>query len=299
MSVTTSTTKQAFVDVRPDEYERTGVGSSGEERFREKERLSQMSSSRLKTMERLFSIVPPIILAIVLLVSWYAGTTYGHVNTLLLPAPGDVFSSLVQGLSAGTFFSNAWFTIQESIFGFLLAMAIALPLGYGLAKSRLLASAIHPYLAAGQAIPAIVIAPVLVIWLGYGQIPNILVCMLVVLFPMVMNTILGIQTIDPALTDAARVEGAAGWSMLSQIEFPLALPAILTAVRTGFTLSITGALVAEFVQGGDQGLGSLVLLAKNQYNTPFMFATLVVLAGLAALYYACTWLLTRLANTIY
>ncbi len=301
MSVTTSTSKHEFVPVRPDEDERTDVatGHAGKGSPGEKKRLSQVSASRLKTMERLFSIVPPVILAIVLLASWYAGTAYGHINTLLLPAPGDVFSSLIQGLSAGTFFSNAWVTIQESISGFLLAVVIALPLGYGLAKSRLLAVAVHPYLAAGQAIPAIVIAPVLVIWLGYGQIPNMLVCALVVLFPMVMNTILGIQTIDPALTDAARVEGAAGWSLLSHIEFPLALPAILTAVRTGFTLSITGALVAEFVQGGDQGLGSLVLLAKNQYNTPFMFATLIVLAGLAALYYACTWLLTRLANAIY
>ena len=299
MSVTTSTTKQALVDVHQDEQAHAGTGNASRGSPGEKAHVSQVSASRLRTTERLFTIVPPVVLTIILLASWYASTTYGHVNTLLLPAPGDVFSSLIQGLSAGTFFSNAWFTIQESIFGFLLAVVIALPLGYGLAKSRLLASAIHPYLAAGQAIPAIVIAPVLVIWLGYGQFPNVLVCMLVVLFPMVMNTILGIQTVDPALTDAARVEGAAGWAMLSQIEFPLALPAILVAIRTGFTLSITGALVAEFVQGGDQGLGSLVLLAKNQYNTPFMFATLVVLAGLAALYYACTWLLTRLANTIY
>jgi len=218
---------------------------------------------------------------------------------LFLPSLAAMFASLSDGISSGLFLKNSLVTIQESVLGFLLALAIALPLGYGLVKSRLLASTLHPYLAAGQAIPAIVIAPVLIIWLGYGVVPNLLVCMLVVLFPMVMNTILGLQTIDRALTDAARVEGASGWSLLANIEFPLALPSILAGVRTGFTLSITGALVAEFVQGGDQGLGSLLLVAKNQLNTPFMFATLVVLAGLAALYYAITWLLTRVAEAVY
>jgi NitT/TauT family transport system permease protein len=194
--------------------------------------------------------------------------------------------------------SNALVTIEESVLGFLLALAIALPLGYGLAKSRLLAVTLHPYVAAGQAIPAIVIAPFFSLWLGYGLLPNMLVCTLVVFFPIIVNTILGVQTIDSTLTDAARVEGASGWSLVAHIEFPLALPAILAAIRTGFTLSIVGALVGEFV-GGSQGLGALVLMAKNQFNTPFMFATVLVLAALAALYYGITWLLTKVAEAVY
>jgi len=178
-------------------------------------------------------------------------------------------------------------------------VVVALPLGYGLAKSRILAATFQPYLAAGQAIPAIVIAPLLLLWLGYGTLPIMLVCALVVLFPMVINTIFGIRSIDQTLTDAARVEGATGWPMLAHIEFPLALPAILAAIRTCFTLSITGALVGEFVAGGDQGLGALVLIAKNQYNTPLMFSTLIVLAALAAVYYGVTWLLVKLAEMVY
>jgi len=232
------------------------------------------------------------------LFAWYIVTTPGHVSALFLPAPADVFSSLLAGLKSGVFLSNALVTIEESVFGFLLSLAIALPLGYGLAKSRLLAITIHPYMAAGQAIPAIVVAPFFSLWLGYGLLPNMLVCALVVFFPMVINTILGVKTIDRSLTDAARVEGAAGWSLLAHIEFPLALPALLAAVRTGFTLSIVGALVGEFV-GGDQGLGALVLMAKNQFNTPFMFATVLVLAALAALYYGITWLLTKVAEAVY
>ncbi len=257
------------------------------------------SVRRLRFIRRLLTVAPPLILAIILLVGWYLGTTVGQVNSLILPAPGDVFASLNSGLTSGLFFSNAIVTIQESVFGFLLALVIALPLGYGLAKSRLIAAAVQPYLAAAQAIPAIVIAPFLVFWLGSGLIPNAILCMLVVLFPMVITTVLGVQTIDKTLTDAARVEGAGGWPLLAHIEFPLALPAILAGIRTGLTLSITGALVGEFVGGGNQGLGALVQIAKEQYDISLMFATIIVLAVLAALYYGATWLLTKLAEAVY
>lgn len=255
--------------------------------------------ARLQTTRRATSFVPPLVLGAILLISWYISTTAGHVNSLLLPAPGDVLSSLIDGIKTGIYTSNTLYTVLESVLGFLLALIIALPVGYAIAKSRLLASAIQPYLVAGQAIPAIVIAPLLYLWLGYGLPTNIVICMLVVLFPMVINTVLGIEMIDSTLTDAARVEGAAGWSLLTYIEFPLALPAILAAIRTALTLSIVGALVAEFVGGGDQGLGGLVALAKNQYNTPFMFSTLIVLAALASCYYAVSWLLVKLAQRIY
>jgi NitT/TauT family transport system permease protein len=256
-------------------------------------------TQQLRLLKRTLSVAPPLALAVILLVSWYLSTTYGQVNSLILPAPGDVLNSLTNGLSNGLFLNSALVTIQESLSGFLLALAVALPLGYGLAKSRFMAASIQPYFAAGQAIPAIVIAPLLVLWLGYGLVPIMIVCMLVVLFPMVINTILGVQTIDRSIIDAARVDGATGRSMLAFIEFPLALPAILAGVRTGLTLSITGALVAEFVIGGDQGLGSLVLLAKDQFDTAFLFAILIVLGVLAFVYYSASWLLVKLAQAIY
>ncbi len=251
---------------------------------------------------RILLITPPLVLALLLLLSWYLSTTAGHVSSLFLPTLSDVFARLIDGLSAGMYLRDALVvTLQESILGFLLAVVVALPLGYGIAKSRILASTIQPYLSAGQAIPALVIAPFLVLWLGYGLVPIMVICMLVVLFPMVINTILGMQTIDPAILDAARVEGASGWSLLAHVEFPLALPSLLAAVRTSLTLSITGAVVGEFVSGGGGtvGLGALVLQGQHQYDTPLMFAAVVVLALLAALYYGATWLLVKLAQVIY
>lgn len=296
MSVMTSTEKQAVLDVQPTTP--TSLQESTTSSVA-RERAQRPSVPRLRVALGLLSTLPPVILTLVLLVGWYMSTATGVVKPLFVPAPADVLASLLDGLSSGLYLSSALVTIQESVLGFALAVLIALPLGYGLVKSRLLATALHPYLAAGQAIPVIVIAPLLVIWLGSGVLSNVVVCMLVVFFPMVVNTMLGIQTIDRTLTDAARVEGASGWSLLANIEFPLSLPALIAGVRTGFTLSITGALVAEFVQGGDQGLGSLLLIAKNQYNTPLMFATLFILAALAALYYGSTWLLAKLAERVY
>jgi len=288
MSVTT-TTEDVSLQVRQPAPDEARKPSPEAERVRRTQAAAQ----------RVLLITPPIILAVFLLVSWYLSTARGGVPKYILPTPGDVLSTLFVGLKSGLFLSNTLVTMQESLLGFCLAVIVALPVGYGLAKSRLFAATVQPYLAAGQAIPAIVIAPLLVLWLGYGVLPIIILCMLIVLFPMVITTALGVQTIDHSLTDAARVEGASGLQMLVHIEFPLALPAILAAVRTGLTLSITGALVGEFVLSGDLGLGSLVLQAKNQFDLPLMFATLVILAGLAALYYGASWSLVKLAEAIY
>ena len=256
-------------------------------------------NGKLGSFNRLFTFLPPILLGALLLLAWYSATASGRINSLILPSPADVFSSLVDGISSGLYWEHTLITVQESLFGFLLALVIALPLGYGVAKSRLLAYTLQPYLAAGQAVPAIVIAPFLYLWFGIGTLSVTIVCMLVVLFPMVINTILGIQTIERELLEAARLEGATGWSMISQIEFPLALPAILAAVRTGLTLSITGAIVGEFFCNPDHGLGALVHIALNQYNMAFMFATVIVLALLAALYFGATWFLLKLAEVVY
>ena len=288
MSVTTATENESF------ELQESEPGAS--------RKLSPgigRSRTKLIASQRSMLIFAPLVLALVLLLSWSASTASGRVPAFILPPPRDVFAVLVDGLQSGLFLSNALVTIQESLLGFLLGVIIALPLGYAIAKSRLLAATIQPYLVAGQAIPAIVIAPVLVLWLGYGLLPITILCMLVVLFPMVITTALGIQTIDNQYTDAARVEGASGWSMLAHIEFPLALPGILAAFRIGLTLSITGALVGEFVSNSAQGLGALVFESKDQFNAPLLFATLIFLAALAAIYYSVSWLLTKLAAIIY
>jgi NitT/TauT family transport system permease protein len=252
-----------------------------------------------KASPPLLAILPPMLLGAILLGSWYFSTTGGLLPSYELPAPANVWNALRDGLASGLFLRMAWVTIQESLAGFLLALAVALPVGYGLAKWRLFAATVYPYLAAGQAIPAIVIAPFLDLWMGYSIWRMVVLCLLVVLFPMVITTALGFRSLERSLLEAARVEGAPFWPMLAQIEFPLALPAIMAAIRTGLTLSIVGALVGEFVTAADQGLGALVQIAMNQYNTSLMFATVIILAGIAAVFYAISWGLTKASEAIY
>ncbi len=290
MSVTTSTRDDVSFEVHSYARDGENIPEPG---------YKAAPASRPRILQRVLTLMPPVALGVFLLVSWYMGTTYGLINGLILPTPADFFASLVNGLTSGLLLNSAMVTAQESLLGFLMALVIALPLGYALAKSHLIAAAVQPYLAAGQAIPAIIVASLLVYWLGTGLLPITIVCMLVVLFPMVITTVLGMQTLDKAVVDAARVDGASGWSLLAFVEFPLALPAILAGIRTSLTLSITGAVVGEFVSGGDQGLGSLVQIAREQFNTPLVFATLFILGILAALYYGSTWLVARLAEAIY
>ncbi|GCE24647.1 riboflavin transport system permease protein RibX [Dictyobacter alpinus] len=292
MSATTSRTDGAHVSVRKNRRD----GSTQLHRSR---RQPANQSPAWKTFNKIWTILPPFALGILILLAWYAATVSGRINPFILPPPSAVFSSLVDGLTSGLYWEHILTTVQESLLGFLLGVILALPLGYSVAKSRLLANMLQPYLSAGQAIPAIVLAPFLFLWFGLGVVPVMIVCMLVVLFPMIVNTVLGVQTIERELLDAARLEGASGLSLLTYIEFPLALPSVLAAIRTGLTLSITGALVGEFFCSPDRGLGALVLIALHQYNMAFMFATVIILAVLAALYYSATWLLVRLAEVIY
>jgi NitT/TauT family transport system permease protein len=156
----------------------------------------------------------------------------------------------------------------------------------------LFATAVQPFLAASQAIPAVAIAPLLVVWLGYGTLPIAVLCVLMVFFPMLLNVVLGLRSIASDLLDAAALDGAHGWSRLWYVEWPLARRAVLVGLRGGFTLSITGAVVGEFVMGGN-GLGMLVSVYSNTADTAGLFATIAVLCTFAVLMYSLMLLIER------
>jgi NitT/TauT family transport system permease protein len=242
---------------------------------------------------RLLAILPPLVVGLLLLGLWQLLATTDAVADYLLPAPAEVGQALWRGLESGLFWPYARTTLTESLAGFALGTLVALPLGYGIARSRLLASAIQPYLAASQALPAVALAPLLTLWLGYGLKPIAVLCALIVFFPMVVNTAVGVRRVDRDLLDAARVDGAGAWPLLWHFELPLALPVILAGVRTSLTLSITGAVVGEFVLG-DQGLGGLLTIARGNFDTPLAFATIVVLMLLAMTLYGVAWLVEQI-----
>jgi NitT/TauT family transport system permease protein len=233
--------------------------------------------------------VPPIVVGLLLLGCWQLLTVTGTVREYLLPPPADVARAFWRGIESGLFWDYGRVTMQESLAGFALGVAIAVPLGYGIARSRLISRALEPFVAASQALPAIAIAPLLVLWMGYGLRTVAVLCALIVFFPMVVNTAVGIRTLDRDILDAARVDGAGFWPLLIHFEIPLALPVILAGLRTALTLSITGAVVGEFVIG-DRGLGGLLTIARGNFDTPLAFATIAMLMVLASIMYAIAWL---------
>ncbi|MDI3341183.1 MAG: ABC transporter permease [Sphaerobacter sp.] len=235
---------------------------------------------------------PALTVGLGLLGLWELLARSGVVAGFLLPAPGEVAETFARGVRSGLLWRYTRVTLIESLTGFGLGTLVALPAGYAIARSRLLARALEPYIAASQAVPAIALAPLLVLWLGYGLASVAVLCALIVFFPIVVNTALGIRTLDPDPLDAARVDGAGWLHLLWHIEIPLALPSVLAGMRTALTLSITGAVVGEFVLG-DRGLGGLLIIARGNFDTPLVFATLVMLVVLAAAMYGIARLAER------
>ena len=241
---------------------------------------------------RAWGPLPSLALGLATLSLWQLLVTTGTVAPYLLPAPLEVARSFWSALTDGLLWRYGKTTLSESLIGFGLGALVALPTGYAIAASRVAARAIEPYLAASQAVPAVALAPLLVLWLGYGLRAVVVLCALIVFFPMVVNTTLGLRGVERDVIDAARVDGAGRWQLLWHFEAPLALPTILAGMRAGLTLSITGAVVGEFVLG-DRGLGGLLTVARANFNTPLVFATLFTLMLLAAALYGVARLAER------
>ena len=169
-----------------------------------------------------------------------------------------------------------------------MGLTTATLLGYILAKSRPIERILSPYIVASQSIPIVALAPLLVIWFGFGSLSKILVCALTLFFPVLINTIIGIRSAERDLIDLMHSFEATRWQVFTMLEIPTALPVILGGVKVGVTLSVIGAVVGEFV-GADRGLGFLVNLARGLFDTPLMFVALFTLIIIAVgLYFSIT-----------
>ncbi|MDO5495947.1 MAG: ABC transporter permease subunit, partial [bacterium] len=217
------------------------------------------------------AVTIPVIAGLVVLALWELASRAGLVDPFFLPAPSAIAQRLAGDLGSGLILGYLGTTLREAVAGTALAAAVALPLGYLVAKSRLAARIIEPYAAASQAVPAIALAPLLLLWIPGSFLPIVVLCALMVFFPVMLGTIFGLRHIPTEITDAARLDGAHGTSLLAHIEWPLALPALLTGLRNGFTLSITGAIVGEWTMGG-RGMGMVLPGLVRAADTVGLFA---------------------------
>jgi NitT/TauT family transport system permease protein len=239
-------------------------------------------SAWLRTIHWEYLLIPVVLALVVGL--WELIVRWGEYQPFILPSPQRVAARWAAALADGTLVTHTLVTLREVFAGLALGLSVAVVLGYALAKSPLLERIISPYLVASQAIPIVALAPLLVIWFGAGAFSKVLVCALTLFFPVLINTIVGIRSVDPSLMDLMRSLRATRWQVFTMLEVPAALPVLLGGLKVGVTLSVIGAVVGEFV-GSDRGLGFLVNLARGIFDTPLMFVALLTLMAIALTLY--------------
>ena len=221
---------------------------------------------------------------------WQVITVWSGLPAFILPGPVLVWQSFIRTLVNGSLLSNSWVTLKEVLLGLLLGSSLATLLGYLVAKSRLAERLLAPYLVASQAIPTVAIAPLLVIWFGPGMFSKVLICALIVFFPILVNIMIGLRAVPEDLKDLMRSLQASRWQTLQYLEVPAALPVFLGGLRIGATLAVIGAVVGEFI-GANSGLGFLINVARGQYDTALVFVTIFTLVIMALALYGVVVLL--------
>jgi len=226
------------------------------------------------------------------LLAWYLIARYSGLPNFILPSPWSVWTRFLRAIRDGSLPYHAAITLLEILLGLVVGVVFATVVGYTLAKSHALERILSPYLVASQAIPIVAIAPLLVIWLGNGILSKVVICALIVFFPVLVNTIVGVRAVPTSLYDLMNSLHATRAQILWKVEVPASLPVFLGGLRIGATLSVIGAIVGELVSA-QQGLGFLLQLGDFQYDTPMVFVAVFTLVALALILYGLVTLLEK------
>jgi NitT/TauT family transport system permease protein len=211
-------------------------------------------------------------------IGWKVIVVVSGLPPFILPAPETVAERFVDAWLDGTVWPHFVTTMTEVVLGFAVGAGLALVVGYALARSALFERLASPYLVAAQAIPILVLAPLLVLWFGSGLLSKVVICALIVFFPVAIATMVGIRSVDAGLLELGRSLRATPRQVLTTLEIPAALPNIFGGMRVGVTLAVVGAVVGEWA-GAREGLAVLINLARGSlFDIPLMFATLLTIA---------------------
>jgi ABC-type nitrate/sulfonate/bicarbonate transport system permease component len=221
-------------------------------------------------------LLPPAIFLVLLLIAWEGAVRWFAIPRWLLPAPTAI---LERFFKVRNLWMHTGLTIMEAASGFALSAIVGIGLAAGIAHSRFLERGVFPYVVVSNAIPIIAIIPLLTIWFGFGYAPKIMIAAIISFFPIVTNTTRGFKSADPRVLDFMRSINATRWQVFTKVQFRTALPFIFAAFRIASSLSLVGAVVAEFY-GSDRGLGYLVITSATQLQTDLLFVAIAVLATL-------------------
>jgi NitT/TauT family transport system permease protein len=241
------------------------------------------SESRIRRRrERRSEIIFPILVSIGLLVIWEVAVDLFKIPAFLFPAPSDILAASRD--NAALLLRECRVTTVEILVGYLLSIVIGIPLALAIFHWPVFAKSIYPLLISSQAMPKVAIAPLFVVWFGFGFVPKVLIAFLIAFFPIVINTVMGLSSIEQEKIFLARSMGLSGFRTFRLIRFPNALPSIFAGLKISITLAVVGAVVGEFV-GGDSGLGYQLMVANGAMNTPLLFAGILALTILGLVLY--------------
>lgn len=237
-------------------------------------------------------VLAPALILIGVLAAWEAFTYLSRIEPYVLPSPYLIARTIVAEWP--TLVSNFEVTLIEMLLGFTLAFVVAMALGILIAHSTTFRRGLYPLVIASQTVPVIAIAPVLVIWFGYNIIPKVLVTALIAFFPLTVTTVTGFRAIESDAVHLFRSMNATRTQIFFKLSVPTALPYIFAGLKVSATLCVIGATVGEWI-GADRGLGHLIMLDTAQFDTPRVFASIVLLSGSGVALFLLIALIERIA----
>jgi NitT/TauT family transport system permease protein len=230
---------------------------------------------------------------VVFVLVWQLVVVVSGFPPYILPPPAEVGARLLSAWSQGIIQPHLETTLVEVALGFTVGAGSAVVIGYALARSALVERLLSPYLVAAQATPILALSPLIALWFGPGLLGKVIICSLIVFFPVAVATMVGIRSVDAGLLELGRSLRATHRQILTTLEIPAALPSILGGMRVGVTLAVVGAIVGEWA-GAERGLGVLINLARGSlFDIPLMFATLLTIALVGIVLYLVVVLVER------
>jgi NitT/TauT family transport system permease protein len=222
----------------------------------------------------------PVLALVALLLVWEWSVVMFHIRPFILPRPSQVAVALV--VEAGQLMPAAIVTAEEIVLGFLLAVAIAVPLAVLLASARWIEDTLFPLIVSAQLVPKVALAPLLTVWLGLGMVTKLTVAFLLSFFPILIDTMIGLKSVETGKILLARSMGARAWDMFFKIRLPSALPNLFGGMKVASTLAVVGAIVGEFI-GANAGLGNVLLIANSNYDMVMVFAGVTYLSAVGVI----------------
>ncbi len=231
-----------------------------------------------------------LVLGLLILVAWELAATGLKLSTLVLPPPSLVMAALHQGFVSGYLGPHVLQTLLEVVLGFGLGSLLGFLGGVALGEWPGARRVLMPYLVVSQVVPKLALAPLLIVWLGFGATPTVVITALICFFPLLENTLTAMQHVAPQRLELFRMLRASRWQTIWRLKVPDGKPAILAGLRVAVVLAWVGAVVGEFI-GASRGLGALIIAAQGAMDTPLMFAVLVVITVLGwASYQGMVWI---------